>query len=126
MSLDEIAARGHVVDMWEHWMQGWCLDYAVALTRVDPALKFGTFGFKEDENSFLIQHHFAHDATHAYDSAGRHPLPYVGILPNGNYRDPSAEWFCWTEDTAMGYEVPDETEIERAVAHIERHGILKH
>ena len=100
-----------VTDEWERWQQGGCLAYAVALQRLSPALRFGTLN---DDDSPV--HHFAYDDEYAYDSAGRHSLPYRGISGALEYcPNESADW----------YEEVDENEVRDAQAHAIRNHILE-
>lgn len=118
MELPTLADReraGYVIDEWKRWQQGGCLEYAVALIRRYPGLRFGTLGESDGDGGWWVSHHIAHDDEWAYDSAGRHRLPYNGIDGvldvvelNGNAED---------------YEYPDEDEVAAALLHIERHGI---
>lgn len=82
-SLVEVRKRGYCTDEWGRWQQGQCGTYAVALTQAKPGLRFGVAGTED----FPDSHFFAHDDTHAYDSAGRHPLPYRGVHGNLTQND---------------------------------------
>lgn len=82
------------------WQHGLCDTYALALIELYPHLRWGTLyesGADEDGEFRLPQHWFAHDDEHAYDSLGRHPLPYTGYGENAGYYeqeldgDPSVE-----------------------------------
>ena len=77
-SLNDLRDRGYCVEEWERWQQGYCGTYAVALIRLAPHLRFGVLAESFDDG-WSIGHFFAHDDHFAYDSAGRHPLPYKGI-----------------------------------------------
>lgn len=100
---------------------GGCLEYAVALQRRHSHLRFGSFGRTDTSDpaypSDDVQHHFAHDDTHAYDSAGAHLLPYLGIAGEAD--------FCRLDEQASWYEMPHEPEVLAALDHINRHPILK-
>jgi len=98
-------------DEWSRWQQGGCLEYAHALLSLNPALRFGSL----DDDDASGVHFFAHDDTYAYDSAGRHPLPYQGI---------DGTLFPMLDDNPEDYDEPDPSLIPDAVAHILRHGIL--
>ena len=76
-TLADLAARGYITDDWARWQQGGCGVYAVALTHAVPGLRFATLYDADNVET----HHVAHDDTHAYDSAGAHPLPYLGLSP---------------------------------------------
>lgn len=69
---DDIAAGNPRV-----WQQGLSGSYAIALKQLHPGLRFGIAGYQELEG-WLPEHYFAHDDNYAYDSLGRHPLPYRG------------------------------------------------
>lgn len=69
---------------WE-WQTGLCGTYACALIRAYPWLRLGVAGTRMREGEGLQEgedwwahHFFAHDQEYAYDSFGRHPLPYQG------------------------------------------------
>lgn len=116
VGLADLERAGYCVAEWSRWQQGGCLDYARALLTLDPALRLGTLRAQDGESS-PITHYFGHDATHAYDSAGRHPLPYLGVRHDADLMvtddgDPD------DHDEAVPHDVDD------AIAHIVRHGIL--
>lgn len=71
VSLADLAEAGYVTDEWKRWQQGDCYTYAHALLQLRPDLHLGSL----DQGMHL----FAHDNTHAYDSAGKHCLPYAGV-----------------------------------------------
>jgi 8-oxo-dGTP diphosphatase len=76
--LEALRRRGYCTDDWDRWQQGNCGTYAAALVRAHPHLSFGVAGYSDDDG-WSPAHFFAHDDTHAYDSAGKHPLPYRGV-----------------------------------------------
>lgn len=53
------------------WQHGLCDTYALAMKEMHPHLRLGVA-----EGG---RHYFTHDDQYAYDSLGRHPLPYQGI-----------------------------------------------
>lgn len=111
-TLDEYTAAGYVTDEWERWQQGSCLEYALALISIRPHLRFGSCGAHDSPAT----HFYAHDDRHAYDSAGRHVLPYHGI---------DGSLTCTTlDDDPRDYDVPDVAQIPAAIEHAERNGIL--
>lgn len=64
-----------------YWIWSGCAEYACALHELNPALRFGRHvEYDEpDEDGFIgwyTNHVFVHDDSHAYDSLGKHPLPY--------------------------------------------------
>ena len=66
-------------DWWEDpdvadYQHGLCDTYALAMLEKYPHLRFGTA-----YNQYGGHHYFTHDDTHAYDSIGKHPLPYHGV-----------------------------------------------
>lgn len=70
------------------WQQGMCDTYAMALIRLFPYLRLGaiTESYESDGDPCELERHwFAHDDQHAYDSLGRHNLPYLGIEPAPTY-----------------------------------------
>ena len=111
--LAELAERGYCTDEWSRWQQGGCYTYAHALVQLNPQLRLGALGRDEESAG---SHLFAHDDTHAYDSAGRHDLPYHGV--NGSLRhaelDVGPDW----------YDYPDEEDLPAAIDHARRNGIL--
>jgi hypothetical protein len=115
-SLRDVASAGYNTDEWSSWQQGRCGTYACGLQRIRPDLRIGTL----DQGS----HFFAHDDTHAYDSAGRHPLPYRGIAGDAEQvdLDQQPDWWGVPHDEA-GSEGP-EPHVHAAMQHAERHGIL--
>ena len=122
-SLSELAAAGFVTDEWDRWQQGLCGTYAVALLRAHPQLRLGVLGQSEPGGGWRLTHFVAHDATHAYDSAGTHPLPYRGVHDDCDVllleQDP--DWYGLPEEEAG----PDGSELDLAAAtdHAHRHQI---
>jgi hypothetical protein len=116
-----LADRGYNITGWKRWQQGGCHAYALGLIEIRSALRFGTIVQREQtgEDTFDHEtHHFAHDDTYAYDSAGRHPLPYLGIDPPPNYHA------VLDDDPAYYDSDIDPDEIAAAVAHADEHRIL--
>lgn len=108
-SLDDVAAAGYVVDGWSRWQRGECAEYALALIKENPHLRFGVLGESDlgdgdASEGWSERHCVAHDDDYAYDSAGRHPLPYRGVEGDCDY----AELDAAPED--FGYESDPETE----------------
>lgn len=62
----------------DRWSTGECGTYACAVMKNRPGTQLGAAGHLNPDDTFEIQHFFAHDETHAYDSSGTHPLPYYG------------------------------------------------
>lgn len=121
-ALSDRAAAGYCIDEWQRWHQGQCGTYATALIRLNPSLRLGLSGYADGE-FFDWQHAFAHDDTWAYDSAGRHLLPYLGI--DGQFDMEERDQIDWglAEDES-GPEGP-EANIADAIAHATRNGILE-
>ena len=111
LSLADLTELGYVIEGWREFQQGSCLEYAYALLILRGDWQLGTNG--DDHNE--VQHFYAHDDTHAYDSAGRHPLPYLGIDPN----EP-ASW-ADAEASIHDHGVPDPDKVRLALAHIKQH-----
>ena len=111
-SLEELAQAGYNTDDWEKWQQGGCIEYAHALKQRHPHLGVGIVSTPDDEDNW--QHIFVHDDTHAYDSAGAHPLPYTGV--HGDLDQHLGHDLDWYDD-------PDPDLVELAHQHIDRHGI---
>ena len=112
-TLDSLAQAGYNTDEWQRWQGGGCLEYAHALMQKFPHLRGGSL-YPDDGEFWDYQHHFAHDDEYAYDSAGRHPLPYRGVRNNMN---------MLLDDDLDSYEDPDPDELAAAHQHIERNGI---
>lgn len=72
-----VSATLSAMDEWQH---GLCDCYALAMMQEHPHLRLGVAGTTFDDNGggWWPNHYFAHDDTHAYDSLGKHPLPYNG------------------------------------------------
>ncbi len=106
----KIAGRPGNDEDWK-WQQGLCGTYACALQREYPELRFGYL----DDGA----HFFAHDDVYAYDSLGRHPLPYRGIEGNMYPALDSIAKDWGVPDEEAGPEGP-ETNMQRALEHIRR------
>lgn len=102
-------------DEWSRWQQGGCGTYARALMKERPGLRLGGVDFWPEPGYDAPIHFVAHDDEYAYDSAGRHCLPYGGIEGNGKWLADIGEPEHWAE-----YGDPDSD----ALAHIRRHRIL--
>lgn len=112
-------------DEWSRWQQGGCGTYAHALMMERPGLRLGGVDFWPEPGYDNPTHFVAHDGEYAYDSAGRHRLPYGGIEGKGKWLPDIGEPEHWgiPEDEAE-YGVPDEDRYAAAVAHIRCHRIL--
>lgn len=128
-----------MTNWWEtpdaRWQQGDCLDYAVALRKLDPSLRFGTAGYTElgggdASEGWRPAHHFAHDDTHYYDSLGKHPLSFLsepstdhhkGLRSAYDHIELDGDENDWGEH---GQDWDDES-LTAAADHVDRHGILK-
>ena len=120
-SLEDVKAQGYNTDGWKKWQQGGCLEYAVGLTRLNPKLRFGTLVNHEDgptgETYDIPTHHFAHDDSHAYDSSGKHPLPYHGVTGHADA--------AYLDDDPDDYDQAHEDDVHEAMEHAKAHGILE-
>ena len=106
-SLQELSESGYCIDEWRRWQQGYCLEYAHALLSLNSSLRLGVL----DSGN----HFFAHDSQYAYDSAGRHELPYMGVHGDMSQSlDQNPDW----------YDIPDDDEFPDAISHIIRNHIL--
>ena len=113
----DLAELGYCTDEWERWQNGSCGEYAVALIRLRPELKFGAVGTWAAQ--FEASHFFAHSNTWAYDSAGMHRLPYFGLDP-----EYSGETMLVSQDP-RAWDLPlTEEEVLSAIGHAQRNGIL--
>lgn len=79
------AKAGYCTDEWDRWQKGQCGTYATGLMQERPDLRLGGVDFNNDPGFDNPTHFVAHDDQHAYDSAGRHPLPYGGIRGEGRW-----------------------------------------
>lgn len=104
------AAYDPDADVFQH---GGCIEYANALKQRFPHLQLGTLVNPDDPDDW--QHLYMHDGTYAYDSAGRHPMPYYGVRGNLEPSEDDTD-FDW-------YDEPDEDLLDEAHRHIEQHGI---
>lgn len=120
---------------WEHpdiadWQHGLCDVYACALLHMHPQLRLGTLNV--EEGGYVRElHYFAHDDTYAYDSLGRHALPYTGYGENegdficGLDEDPADFWFRNSDGIYVGENGGGE-DFDRAVRLIhEQHPWLR-
>lgn len=113
---DELAQAGYVTDDWDKWQGGGCLEYAHALHQKYPHLGIGAL-VEHDGEFTREQHFFAHDDDYAYDSAGRHSLPYRGV-----HDDFDMQSGIDLDD----FDEPDPNLVAEARQHIDRHGIGPH
>ncbi len=106
----------------DRWQGGECGTYATALQRMRPGLMIGAAGggSGDDEEDWDVEHFFAHDQTHAYDSTGRHELPYSGRWQH-SILNINPHHF----DVLSAEHPPGSDEAERAIAQAERH-IIRH
>jgi hypothetical protein len=89
-SLRELSQAGYVTEDWHRWQQGQCGTYALALIRAYPGLRLGVSGITGNGSAadgWMPCHWYAHDDAYAYDSAGRHPLPYHGVHDDMDYHE---------------------------------------
>lgn len=110
--------------LYSRWQTGECGTYARALTIMQPELRIGALGCLEDpadpDGGFSVSHFIAHDSTWAYDSLGRHPLPYLGV--NGQFDHAELDcnavhWGCVEDEHGP----EDGGEAQRALAAAIRH-----
>jgi hypothetical protein len=114
--------------LYSRWQTGECGTYAWALRLLRPGLRIGVLGNLDDPDSgFDVAHFFAHDDTHAYDSLGRHELPYLGVDNEFNKAmldiNPD-HWGCLEDE--HGPEDGDEAQraLAAAVRHARRHDVI--
>jgi hypothetical protein len=125
-TLRDLQQRGYCTDEWSRWQQGQCGTYAIALMRLKPQLRFGTLGSTrtgdgDASSGWTPEHHFAHDDTYAYDSAGQHPLPYHGVHGDADYYELDGAPGDWDRLSEEGSGEPD---IADAQEHARRNRIL--
>lgn len=115
-TLAQLQADGLCIEEWRDWQQGQCGTYAVALITLNPALRFGGVDFSGEG---WPGHFVAFDEHYAYDSAGRHPLPYCGVHGDG-------AWLGYS-GSPEDYGLPEDEsgDPRKAVAHAIRNGILQ-
>lgn len=122
--LEHLRQAGYNTDGWSKWQQGHCGTYACALIAKHPHLRFGTMGEKY-EDGWMPTHHFAHDDHYAYDSAGKHPLPYHGIDGHANYNELDSHPDDWGMPRAEAGPEGSEHHLAEAIEHAERHQIVQ-
>lgn len=122
-TLEEMERAGFITDEWAKWQQGYCGTYACALIEDDPSLRLGGLDFEnsDEDEYFAPTHYFAHDDKYAYDSAGKHPLPYKGVSGDAlqsitDLGDPE-DWGILEDEGAT----PED--IEEAKSHVRRHKV---
>jgi len=119
-SLADIRAAGYVTDEWERWQQEHCGTYAAALMLLRPGLRLGMMGGSED-----TEHYFAHDGSRAYDSAGCHLLPYLGVFGRAEWCElDAANPGIWGEPGDGAGTEGFKQDIADAMAHAGRNRIL--
>lgn len=113
-TLDHLAAAGYITGQ-----QGQCGTYACALLAANPNLRLGSLGEEAPGDHFV-----AHDDSYAYDSAGRHPLPYRGVAGDLDfYPDVGTPEDWGLPDDEHGPEGPAAA-LAAAADHSARHRIL--
>lgn len=117
--LDSVRRAGYASEDYEYWQFGQCATYARALMQMKPSLKFGAMGVGSGEHKYPT-HYFAHDDRHAYDSAGRHPLPYHGITHHADYSELDQD----PHDPRVPLDACEQ-DITEAQDHARRNGILE-
>lgn len=121
--LDVRLNQGYCVDQWFLWQQGMCQTYATALITARPDLRLGAAGYTTlGKNGWSLKHFFAHDDDYAYDSAGRHPLPYTGINGDFDHVELDSDPEAW--GSPFSEEGTDSLDLVDAVRHSVRNGIL--
>ncbi len=118
--LADIRAAGYVTEEWERWQQGHCGTYAAALMILRPGLRLGVIGGGDD-----TEHYFAHDGSRAYDSAGCHLLPYLGVFGQAEWCElDAANPGIWGRPGDECRPERFEQDIADAMAHALRNRIL--
>lgn len=112
-TLAEVANAGYNTDEWKRWQQGECGTYAAGLKKLNPKLRVAA----GDDG----EHFYAYDKGFAYDSAGRHPMPYRGIEGQLQHVQRNANLDHYGEGPGWA---ADE-DIQAAADHAQRHGILE-
>jgi mRNA-degrading endonuclease RelE of RelBE toxin-antitoxin system len=127
--LEHLRRAGYNTDGWDKWQQGKCGTYACALIKDHPHMRLGVMGHSfdpEDGEGWSTTHYFAHDDTHAYDSAGKHKLPYHGIDGSADIVEHDHDPEGWgLPDEEHGSPGEQEQSLADASAHARRHGIVE-
>lgn len=92
----------------DRWQTGDCGAYAVALRQMFPDTHYGVLGYFDGE-FFVPKHHFTHDDEFAYDSLGKHALPYHGVNGMMDSEYGEEEWY---------YDEPHPEDVADAMSHI--------
>ncbi len=122
-SLADIGAAGYATDEWERWQRGHCGTYAAALMLLRPGLRLGMMGGGQEGQE--TEHYFAHDGSRAYDSAGCHLLPYLGVFGQAEWCElDAANPGIWGEPVDGSGPEGFEQDIADAMAHALRNRIL--
>lgn len=117
MVYDTARGRFTLAQLESRWQTGQCGTYARALQLLRPALRIGVLGVR-DCDGFQAAHFIAHDDIWAYDSLGRHTLPYLGVNNQFDmvFLNQFADWWgCIEEEHAS------EDDARRALAAAMRH-----
>lgn len=118
-TLDDLADAGYCIEDWRRWQQGGCATYALALVAAHPRLRIGILGVSDHGGGWKVTHVHAHDDHFAYDSAGRHPLPYRGV-----HGDADVQLLDQDPDDYGLLEETDGAELAAAADHATRNVIL--
>ncbi|MGW9067846.1 GNAT family N-acetyltransferase [Streptomyces yangpuensis] len=122
-SLEQVRQAGYNVHEWDKWQRGRCDTYACALMNKHPHLRLGVMGVSDDDG-WTPTHFFAHDDHHAYDSAGKHPLPYRGIDGHANVVELDHHPDDWGLPEHRGPQGP-QRDLAEATQHAEQHQIME-
>ena len=125
---DEGVPPDDVPDDQRRWMYGRCSEYATALHRRNPDLKFGMWvqhhpatedpdesPFRDAHEGYTPFHVFVHDDEHAYDVMGTHKLPYEADHP-----DLESRYGLSREDVVGQWGESEPEEEDEAIAHWEQ------
>jgi hypothetical protein len=116
-----MSAQDNLGPQFDRWSNGECGTYATALIRSKPGLQLGVAGTADSDGGWYPHHYFAHDQANAYDSSGRHPLPYHGVNNQFDHVELGHDLESWGLPEDEG---GDEDTLREATAHARKIGLI--